>query len=144
MRNLFGRSMKRLRTDNGRKYCFREFKQYLAKYGIQPEYTAPHTPEQNGKSERYNRTIVESARAMFHSKDLPLTLWAEAMNTAVYILNRSSCTKTPGTTPYEIWTGKKPNLSHLKIFGSDAYAHIPKLFKTKLQAKAKKIILIGY
>lgn len=42
------------------------------------------------------------------------------------------------------WTGKKPNLSHLKISGSDAYAHIPKLFRTKLQAKARKVILVGY
>lgn len=144
VRNRFGRTIKRLRTDNGREYCSGEFKRYLAERGIQSEYTAPYTPEQNGKAERDNRTIVESARTMLHSRNLPLTLWAEAVNTAVYTLNRTPCAQTPGTTPYEMWTGKVPNLSYIKIFGSDAYAHVPKQFRTKLDQKAKKVTLVGY
>lgn len=81
---------------------------------------------------------------MLHSRNLPLTLWAKAVNTAVYILNRTPCTQTPGTTLYEKWTGKAPNLSHLKIFGSIGYAHIPKHLRTKLESKTRKVIFVGY
>lgn len=103
-----------------------------------------HTPEQNETTERDNRTIVEAARTMLHSRNLPLLLWAEAVNTAVYILNRTTCVRTSGTTPYKIWTGRKPEISHLRVFGSTAYMHIPKQFRKKLDAKAKQTVLVGY
>lgn len=66
---------------------------YSKSRGIRMETTAPYTPEQNGKAERENRTIVKSARTMIHAKSLPKFLWAEAMNTAVYILNRTLSSK---------------------------------------------------
>ncbi|KMQ87247.1 retrovirus-related pol polyprotein from transposon tnt 1-94 [Lasius niger] len=142
--NKFGRSMKLLRADNGGKYCSTEMKRYLASHGIQLKSSAPYTPEQNGTAERDNRTIVEAARTMLHSRNLPLLLWAEAVNTAVYILNRTTCVRTSGTTPYKIWTGRKPEISHLRVFGSTAYMHIPKQFRKKLDAKAKQTVLVGY
>jgi len=49
-----------------------------------------------------------------------------------------------GTTPYEMWMGKKPTLSHLRIFGSEAYVYIDKQFRKKFDPKAKKMILVGY
>ncbi|UYV62737.1 hypothetical protein LAZ67_2001760 [Cordylochernes scorpioides] len=86
-------------------------------HGIVHELTAPYTPEQNGISERDNRTIVESARCLLHGRKMSLELWAEAVNTAVYLLNR--CTKVLGnSTPYEIWYKRKPSILHLKTFGS--------------------------
>ncbi|GBP40447.1 Copia protein [Eumeta japonica] len=106
-----------LHTDNGREYVNKVFKEYLDKEGIVHELTAPYTPEQNGR-EREIRTIVESARSMLYARDLPLDLWAEAVNCAVYILNRTSSSQTPGKTPYELWNGTKPELGHLKVFGS--------------------------
>lgn len=117
---------------------------YLVKHGIQLETTAPFTPEQNGRSERDNRTLVESARSMLHAKKLPTRLWAEAMNTAAYILNRTPTSCTKGTTPYEIWTGKKPDLAHTRIFGSEVYAHIPKEQRSKWDKKARKLIFVDY
>lgn len=78
------------------------------------------------------------------SKNLPLQLLAEAVNTAMYLLNKTMCIQTPEATPYEIWNGRKPDLSHLRIFGSTAYMHVPKQFRKKLDAKAKKVILVGY
>lgn len=81
---------------------------------------------------------------MLLSKDLPLQLLAKAVNTAVYLLNKTTCIQTPEATPYEIWNGRKPDLSHLRIFGSTAYMHVPKQFCKKLDAKAKKVILVGY
>jgi len=87
---------------------------------------------------------VESARTMLHAKKLPLFLWAEAVNTAIYILNRTSSRINSGTTPYEMWMGKKPTLSHVRIFGSEAYVYIDKQFRKKFDPKAKKMILVGY
>lgn len=81
---------------------------------------------------------------MLHSANLPLHLWAEAVGTAVYILNRTTSKQTPDITPYELWMGKKPSLLHVRKFGSDAYIHIPSQQRTKLDQKAKKLILVGY
>lgn len=144
IRNLFGHSMKVLRADNGREYVNESVMRYLKSHGIQMENTAPHTPEQNGKAERENRTVVESARTMLHAKEMPLKLWAEAVNTAVYILNRASAKSGKEKTPYESWYHKRPDLSHIRIFGSEAYAHINKQFRRKLDKKANKLILVGY
>jgi len=83
----FGYRIKTLRVDNGKEYINIHMKNYLSNRGIQLHTTAPYTPEQNGKAERDNRTIVESARTMIHAKQLPLFLWAEAVSTAIYILN---------------------------------------------------------
>lgn len=63
--------------------------EHLVSRGIKVEYTALYTPEQNGKIERENRTIVECARIIILAKNLPLFLWAEALNTAIYIINRT-------------------------------------------------------
>ena len=83
------KNVKSLRTDNGGEYTSNEFKKYCTEKGIFREFTNPHTPEQNGVSERLNRTIIETVRSMiFHAK-LPLSFWAEAANTAVYLRNRN-------------------------------------------------------
>lgn len=141
--NKFGRPMKSLRLDNGQEYCNREMKQYLATRGIEFINTAPYTPQQNGKAERNNRTIVESARTMIQARNLPLSLWVEAVNTAVYVLNRVLSRGTD-KTPFEIWTGKISNVSHLRVFGLDAFVHIDKQFRKKFEPKAIKMILVGY
>lgn len=139
----FSRPLKILRTDNGREYVNGEVKKYLESRGIAHDTTAPYTPQQNGKSERENRTIVESARTMLHAKSLPVKLWAEAVNCAVYVLNRTVWAQGK-VTPYEKWIGKPPSLKHLRIFGSPAYANIPKQFVKKFDARAKKVIFVGY
>lgn len=141
--NKFGRPLKILRSDNGREFCNKDMSKYLESRGIAHETTAPYTPQQNGKAERENRTIVESARTMLHAKNLPLILWAEAVNCAVYVLNRTVLAANE-VTPYEEWVGKPPNLKHLRIFGSTAYVNIPKQFTKKFDARAKKVIFVGY
>lgn len=142
--NKFRRKVQVLHTDNGREYCNGDMRQYLKWRGIRMENSAPYTPEQNGKAERENRTIMESARTMIKQKDLPRMLWAEAVNTAVYILNRTSHSKNPKQTPFEIWYDKKPDLSHIRVFGSTAYVHVPQQMRRKLDAKAKRLMLVGY
>lgn len=141
----FGRPIRTMRSDNGREYKNSRMKEYLAERGIVMENTAPHTPQQNGKAERANRTIFECARTMLNAKNLPKNLWAEAVSTAVYLLNRTTHSSRKNLkTAYEAWTKRKPNLEHVRIFGSTAYIHVPKLFRGKLDNKAKKVVLVGY
>lgn len=140
----FGHTVKTLHVDNGSEYSNNDFQNYLSKNGITMETTAPYTPEQNSRAERDMRTIVECARTMIYSKNLPLHLWAEAVNTATYILNRTPTTQTPGSSPYELWTNKQPTLQHLRIFGSEAYMHIPDQLRKKLDPKSRKMIFVGY
>lgn len=144
VKNKYGHKIKYLHTDNGKEYCNAEFKELLSKLGIELENTAPYTPEQNGRCERDNRTIVESMRSMLHAKSLPKYLWAEAVSTAVYLLNRTTNSQVTNTTPFELWTSKKPTLSHTKTFGSTAYTFIPDVKRQKLDAKSKKLIFVGY
>ena len=86
----------------------------------------PYSPEQNGVPERMNRTLLESARSMMFQAGLPDRFWAEAVECAAYIRNRTSMSAIKGNkTPLEVWSGKKPDVSHLKVFGCMAYTHVP-------------------
>lgn len=95
------------------------------KSGINHQKTNPYTPEQNGLCERMNRTIIEKARCLLFDAKLSKEFWAEAVNTAFYLQNRIVKAGLKNCTPYEVWTGSKPNLSHLRIFGSTVMKHIP-------------------
>ena len=139
-----GYSVKNLRTDNGGEYTSTEFDKYLKKEGIEHQYTIPKTPEQNGVSERLNRTLVESIRSMLADSKLPHRFWAEALSTAAYLINRSPTRALDNMTPFEAWYGKKPNVNHLRVFGCSAYTHVPKDERKKLDPKAKKCIFLGY
>ena len=143
IRNKFGRCMKILRTDNGKEYVNERMSTYMQSLGITHERTAPYTPEQNGKAERENRTIVECARTLLKSTNLPGSLWAEATNCVVYTLNRVlTPTRDRSKTSYELWMGKRPNLEHMKTFGADAYQLLPK--SAKFEKTAKPMKLVGY
>ena len=107
--------------------------------------SVPHSPEQNGVAERMNRTLMESARSMLSHAGLSNRYWAEAVATAAYIRNRiPTAAIKEGQTPYERWYGKKPNVSHLKVFGCMAFAHIPDGQRQKLDKKSEKLRFVGY
>ena len=107
--------------------------------GIKHQLTIAYTPEQNGVAERMNRSLMESARAMISHANLPNSFWAEAVATAVYLRNRSeSSALKEDLTPYEIWYGRKHDVSHLRVFGCIAYSHIPDSQCRKLDKKAQK------
>ena len=138
-----GHKLKVLRTDNGGEYTSEKFENYLKTEGVRHELTVPRTPEQNGVAERMNRTLVEAVRTMLADSKLPQQFWAEALSTAVYLRNRSPA-KAVDVTPFEAWTGTKPRVEHLRVFGCSAYAHIAKEERQKLDFKAKGCILLGY
>lgn len=139
-----GHPIKVVRSDNGTEFINSESKQFLDDNGIEHQRTVAYTPEQNGCAEREMRTLVESARSMLYAKELNLNLWAEAVNSAVYVLNRTGTSTVKGKTPFELWCGKRANFEHFRIFGSEVYVHVPKQRRKKLDAKAKKCIFIGY
>ena len=136
------RKVRTLRTDNGGEYTSTQFNNYLKAEGIRHELTIPKTPEQNGVAEQLNRTLMEMAHSMLLDAKLPKEFWAEAISTAVYLKNRSP-TKALKLTPYEAWHGTKPKVNHLRVFGSDAYAHIPKDERSKFDSKTRKCIMVG-
>ena len=137
------KKIRTLRTDNGGEYTSTRFQEYLKAEGIRHELTVPKTPQQNGVAERLNRTLVETARSMLLDAKLPKQFWAEAISTAVYLKNRSP-SKVLNMTPYEVWYGRKPKVNHFRVFGSDAYAHIPRDERAKFDSKTRKCIVLGY
>ncbi|KAL5556508.1 hypothetical protein UlMin_038744 [Ulmus minor] len=102
------------------------------------------TPEKNGVSERKNIIVMETTRAMLMEKGLPKTLWAEAVYTAVYLLNRCPTNVVKNKTPVEAWSGRKPSTKHLRVFGCICYTHIPQEKRSKLDEKTEKGIFLGY
>ena len=99
-----GRKIKSLRSDNGGEYTLGEFVDYCAEAGIRREFTVPYNPQQNRVAERKNRSIIGAAKAMLHDQGLPLFLWAEACNTAVYLQNRSPHRALGHMTPKEAFS----------------------------------------
>ncbi|XP_052757808.1 uncharacterized protein LOC113516220 [Galleria mellonella] len=98
----------------------------------------------NGMAERMNRTLIERARCMLINSNLQKQYWAEAVAAAAYITNRCPTRALGYSTPEEKWSGKKPDVRHLKIFGCEAMVHTPKEKHKKLDPKASKMIFIGY
>jgi hypothetical protein len=136
--------LKCLRSDNGGEYCNKEFDDYYSYHGIRREKTVPRTQKENGVLERMNRTIMGRARSMRLHADFPLQFWADAVDTIVYLINIGPSTSLDGIIPEEEWIGKRVNYSFLKTFGCEAFVHIDKENRTKLESKSKKCTFIGY
>ncbi|GMF15349.1 unnamed protein product [Phytophthora fragariaefolia] len=143
MENATGKTLKRLRSDNGGEYTAKAFKTYLDRSGIKHEKTVPYTPQQNGLAERMNRSLVEMARCMLYHEGIGKKWWAEAVNTAAWIINRIP-NSVNVKTPYEIVHRNKPQLKNMNVFGSLGYAHIPDEKRCKLDPKAFKCRFMGY
>lgn len=97
-----GHKIIKLRSDNAKEYISKEFRDYLESQGIRRQLSVEYTPQQNGVAERANRTIVEMARAMLIKSNVPKALWAEAVNTAVFLRNKCPSKANSGVTPYEL------------------------------------------
>lgn len=103
--NQTERKIKYFRTDNGTEYTSTKFDTLFKNAGIQHQLTTPYTPQQNDIAERYNRTIIERAKCLLFDAKLSKTFWAEAVNMAVYLINRTVNANSGRATPEEIWTG---------------------------------------
>ena len=142
--NQSGCRIQKIRSDNGKEYINDTFDKFCKEAGIEHQLTAPYTPQQNGVSERKNRSIMEMTRCMLHEKELPKKLWAEAANTAVFLLNRLPTRVLQKKTPFEAWFGYKPDLQSLKTFGCLCFSYVPQVKRDKLDKKAEPGVFIGY
>ncbi|KAJ9541655.1 hypothetical protein OSB04_028161 [Centaurea solstitialis] len=141
VQNLLDKRIKFLRSDRGGEYLSDEFDNHLMECGIVSQLTPPYTPQMNGVSERRNRTLLDMVRTMMCHSSLPISFWGHALETAAHILNRAP-TKSVEKTPYELWKGKKPNISFLKIWGCEVYVKRPT--SEKLKPKSDKCFFVGY
>lgn len=143
MENQFGRKPRRIRSDQGGEYSSKTLQKFYAEEGIKVEYTTAYSPQQNGISERKNRSLTEMGRCLFTDAGMHKRYWAEAINTACYLQNRLPCTAIT-RTPYEIWFSKKPDMNHLRLFGCSGYVLTPSVKRKKLDVKAVKMTFVGY
>lgn len=132
-----------MQSDNGGEYRSKEFDDLLKQCGIKRRLTAPYTPQQNGVSERKNRSLLDKARCLMMEANAPAYLWAEAINTANYLINRSPAKALNGSTPYEKWVSRNPAGNHLHIFGSKAFI-LNKRRRGKFSPKATQGVFMGY
>ena len=139
-----GKQVKALWSDNGGEYISGEFKDFCSAEGIRRELIAPHNPQQNGVTERNNIMIMGATRAMLHDQGLPMHLWEEACNAVVYVQNRCPRRVLGMSTLEEYFTGKKPDVSHINIFGSSVYVHVTKNTRKKLDSIVEVGIFVGY
>ncbi|RVW87884.1 Retrovirus-related Pol polyprotein from transposon TNT 1-94 [Vitis vinifera] len=140
--NQLNKKIKVLRSDRGGEYES-PFVDICAQHGIIHETTAPYSPQSNGVAERKNRTLKEMMNAMLISSSLPQNMWGEAILTANYLLNKVPKKKAE-KTPYELWKGRKPSYTYLRMWGCLAKVAVPPPKKVKIGPKTIDCIFIGY
>ncbi|KAG9455031.1 hypothetical protein H6P81_007935 [Aristolochia fimbriata] len=140
--NQTGRKIKVLRIDNGGEYKSDPFLKVYQDCGIVRHFTVRETPQQNGVSERMNKTLVEKVRCMLSNPGLGRKFWAEAVTYAQHLVNRLPSSAIGGKTPLEVWSGK-PAIDNdsLHVFGSITYYHVN---ESKLDPRAKKALFMSF
>ncbi|PLW10334.1 hypothetical protein PCASD_21665 [Puccinia coronata f. sp. avenae] len=132
-------------SDNGGEFVNKHFQSLFSSRGIQHITSAPYTPQQNPIAERGNRTTIVKTRAMLATAGMPLFWWGEAITTAVYLENRSPDSSINFKSPYELWKGSPPDLTHLVPFGCRAVAYVEKANRnSKFSASGVEAIFLGY
>src|SRR5438105_330249 len=107
------------------------------------QYSTSGEPQQNGVAERQNRTLMDMVRSMMSNSSLPIKLWMEALKTTAHILNRVPSKSVP-KTPYELWTGRKPSLKYLLVWGCPVEAKMFNPHLGKIDPKTVSCHFIGY
>jgi hypothetical protein len=155
LKRQLDRKVKVVKSDRGGEYygkydglgqCPGPFAKLLEKHGIYAQYTMPTmpgTPQQNGVAERRNRTLMDMVRSMLSNSSLPISLWMEAFKTTIYLLNKVPSKAIP-KTPFELWTGRKPSLRYMHVWGCPVEARIYNPHEKKLDLKTISGYFIGY
>ncbi|SGY22505.1 BQ5605_C065g12802 [Microbotryum silenes-dioicae] len=139
-----GATLKVLRTDNGGEYCSRAFTDFCKVRGTRRQYSIPRTPQQNGRAERVNRSIVEGILALLADAHLPKTFWEEAAAYFVYCKNLVQHSALDKATPNSVWQGGRTTASALHPFGCAAWLTVAPELRSKLDPKAVRVLFTGY
>ncbi|KAJ1530147.1 hypothetical protein ONE63_005078 [Megalurothrips usitatus] len=137
-----GGKIKNLRSDNGGEHVNEKFKWYFRNEGMLNQHSVARNPQQNGVSERANRTLLEKVRALLKGAGLHHKFWPLALHTAVFLKNISPTKAVKNMVPYEAWTGSRPDVSILRVFGCLAQARIEPT--KKLTDRTRDYIFVGY
>nr|GEV14610.1 retrotransposon protein, putative, unclassified [Tanacetum cinerariifolium] len=132
------------KSDNGTEFKNNDLNQFYGMKGIEREFSIPRTPQQNGITERKNRTLIEAARTMLADLLLPNPFWALAVNTACYVQNRVLVTKTHNKTHYELLHGRTPSISFMRPFGCPVTILNTLDSLGKFDRKVDEGFLVGY
>ncbi|KAH9794255.1 hypothetical protein KPL71_004834 [Citrus sinensis] len=144
LQNEKGHGIVCIRSDHGGEFENHAFESFCNNLGIEHQFSSPRTPQQNGVVERKNRSIQEMARTMLNENALPKYFWAEAVNTACYVLNRVLIRPNLNKTPYELWKDRKPNIGYFKVFGCKCFVLNTKDNLGKFDPKSDVGIFLGY
>jgi transposase InsO family protein len=141
--NESGCKIQCLRTDRGGEYTSNAFNSFCTTHGIKRQLTTAYTPQQNGVSERKNRTLLNMVRSMLTSRNVPKNFWPEALVWSTHILNRSPTVSVKNMTPEECWSGFKPSIAHFRVFGCIAHVHTPENLRKKLDDRSSICVNLG-
>ncbi|XP_056691797.1 uncharacterized protein [Spinacia oleracea] len=134
-----------IRSDHGTEFENHKFTEYCKEQGIDHNFSALRTPQKNGVVERKNRTLEDMARTMLIASSLPRNFWAEAVNTACYIVNRVMIRVVLNKTPYELLKGTTPNISYFRAFGCKCFIHNNgKRNLGKFDERGDEAVFLGY
>ena len=145
LQNTRNNSIGSIRSDHGGEFQNEKFSKFCEKTRILHNFSAPRTPYQNGVVERKNRSLKELARTMLSESSLPKYFWADVVSTSCCVMNRVLIRSILKKMPYELFNGRKPNISHLKVFGCSCFVlNNGKENLGKFNEKADNGIFIGY
>ena len=137
--------VKKIRSDGAKELVQGAFKAHIVARGISPQVTVPYAHSQNGKIERYLRTLEETAQTLMADSALPPSFYGDAVLTAQYLHNRVPTSTLPALrTPFEGMEGVKPDLSHLRVWGCQCFPLIPQEIRIKGGPKRYEAIFVGY
>ncbi|SCZ92964.1 BZ3500_MvSof-1268-A1-R1_C070g00357 [Microbotryum saponariae] len=131
-------------NDNGGDTGSNAFTEFCKSKGIRRQYSIPYTPQQNGRAERVNLSIVEGVLALLADARLPATFWDEAAAYFVYCKNRCSHSALAKQTPESVWNGQRTTATALHPFGCTAWLTVAPDLRSKLDPKAARVIFTGY
>ncbi|KAF4531034.1 hypothetical protein B566_EDAN019037 [Ephemera danica] len=138
--------VKTIRSDNGTELA--EIHKYAASIGITIQLSTPHSPQQNGRVERLNRTLLERARACISAKDIPLKYWPEIIRGVTHAYNRLPHDSLKGASPKSYFDGRsknyQPDISYMRPLGCSVTYWTPGFTRNKLEPVGNTGFLLGY
>ena len=140
-----GRKPKRLHSDKGRQLVSGKVVDYLYSNHITPTTSTAYHHQSNGAVEKKLQDVGQMARSMMLAVDAPYSMWDEAYDNAIYVMNRVY-SNTVDKTPYEAYIGQKPYVGHIQPFGTLVMVHLPEQLRgnVKLSARAVKMRIVGH
>jgi hypothetical protein len=144
-KNQFETTIRCIMSDAGGEYKSLDLADFFKELGIATRTSVPHMHQQNGRAERFNRTIMDKAQAMRFDACFPQSWWEFAVLHSLHLYNRTPIRRLDWKTPYEILKKEKPDVSHFRVFGCGAYIFIPEEVRVnKLAPRSELMTFIGY